>query len=258
MNYWLISSNDDIFLLDECLKDNKIVDWQTSFHPNIGDIVFIYRAKPHQRINYMMEVTGINIPYRDSINDEIYWGKKHSPKGTIDMSAPYQRLKLIRKVDTPLLHVSELRKHEFKGDLIGPRKPKGELLDYILSIFEDSPSNYDEYDKPDGYFEGALKKVYVNRYERDQEARNNCLKIHGCTCSACGMDFEKVYGNIGKGFIHVHHIVPISSIGNEYMIDPAKDLVPVCPNCHAMLHHGEGGKVLTIEELKKRLTQLCI
>ena len=60
MTYWLISSNDDIFLLDECLKDNKIVDWQTSFHPNIGDIVFIYRAKPHQRINYMMEVTGIN------------------------------------------------------------------------------------------------------------------------------------------------------------------------------------------------------
>ena len=70
-------------------------------------------------------------------------------------------------------------------------------------------------------------------------------------CSVCGTDFHKMYGELGKGFIHVHHIVPISMIGKEYKLDPIKDLVPVCPNCHAMLHRGEDGKVLTIEELKK-------
>ena len=104
-------------------------------------------------------------------------------------------------------------------------------------------------------FEGALKKVFVNRYERDREAREKCIAKKGCKCSVCEMDFEKVYGEIGRGFIHVHHIVPISSIGAEYLIDPEKDLLPVCPNCHAMLHHGKDGEVLTIEELKKQMNR---
>ena len=60
-----------------------------------------------------------------------------------------------------------------------------------------------------------------------------------------------MYGEFGQGFIHVHHIVPISKIGKEYKIDPIKDLVPVCPNCHAMLHRGKDENVLTIDELKK-------
>jgi 5-methylcytosine-specific restriction protein A len=41
---------------------------------------------------------------------------------------------------------------------------------------------------------------------------------------------------LGAGFIQVHHTVPLSSIGTEYVIDPIRDLIPVCPNCHAMLH----------------------
>jgi 5-methylcytosine-specific restriction protein A len=65
------------------------------------------------------------------------------------------------------------------------------------------------------------------------------------------MDFEETYGQLGRGFIHVHHIVPIATIGKEYKLDPVNDLVPVCPNCHAMLHHGAEGHVLTIEELKE-------
>jgi 5-methylcytosine-specific restriction protein A len=65
------------------------------------------------------------------------------------------------------------------------------------------------------------------------------------------MNFEEKYGEIGRNFIHVHHIVPISTIGQEYQIDPEKDLVPVCPNCHAMLHKGQNGNVLTVQELKE-------
>jgi 5-methylcytosine-specific restriction protein A len=52
----------------------------------------------------------------------------------------------------------------------------------------------------------------------------------------CGFDFEKSYGEIGKGFIHVHHKVDIATIGKSYQVDPINDLIPVCPNCHAMLH----------------------
>lgn len=102
-----------------------------------------------------------------------------------------------------------------------------------------------------GIWEGALLSVLVNKYERNILARRACLTKHGYSCSVCGMNFEEKYGEIGRNFIHVHHIVPISTIGQEYQIDPEKDLVPVCPNCHAMLHKGQNGNVLTVQELKE-------
>ena len=96
------------------------------------------------------------------------------------------------------------------------------------------------------YLEGNVQQVLVNKYERNPVARRKCIKKYGCTCQVCGMNFETIYGELGKGFIHVHHIVPISEKkGKEYKIDPENDLIPVCPNCHAMLHKGN----LTVSEL---------
>jgi 5-methylcytosine-specific restriction protein A len=86
------------------------------------------------------------------------------------------------------------------------------------------------------YTEGAVRRVLTNAYERDENARREAIKFHGCICKVCGFDFEASYGSIGKNFIHVHHIVPLSSIGKEYVVNPKTDLVPICPNCHAMIH----------------------
>lgn len=97
--------------------------------------------------------------------------------------------------------------------------------------------------------EGAKKTITVNSYERNSRARSICINFYGKICSVCGFDFRKTYGEIGKDFIHVHHLKRISEIGNEYEIDPIKDLRPVCPNCHAMLHKKE--PPLAIEDLKK-------
>ncbi len=36
---------------------------------------------------------------------------------------------------------------------------------------------------------------------------------------------------MGEGFIHVHHLKPLSEVGYEYRVDPIRDLRPVCPNC---------------------------
>ncbi len=102
------------------------------------------------------------------------------------------------------------------------------------------------------FFEGAQKTITVVSYERDQDARNECIRVHGAKCKVCDFNFEKKYGILGRGFIHVHHLVPISQIGETYKIDPINDLVPVCPNCHAMLHRGGKGP-LEIEELKEIL-----
>jgi 5-methylcytosine-specific restriction protein A len=99
--------------------------------------------------------------------------------------------------------------------------------------------------------EGTITQVTVNAYERNNEARKQCIEYYGTTCYVCGFNFEKVYGEIGQGFIHVHHLIPLSKINQEYEIDPIKDLRPVCPNCHAMIHLKN--PPYTIEQIKNML-----
>ncbi|MFN3351473.1 HNH endonuclease [Pseudorhodoplanes sp.] len=89
---------------------------------------------------------------------------------------------------------------------------------------------------PDGLPEGACIRVEVNRYERSRVNRANCLEIHGTSCKACGFNFGQTYGPLAEGFIHVHHTVPVSELGGSYIVDPVRDLVPLCPNCHAIAH----------------------
>jgi predicted HNH restriction endonuclease len=102
---------------------------------------------------------------------------------------------------------------------------------------------------PNGtYIEGSGEQILVNRFERSLEARNACIAHHGSTCQVCELDFSEKYGELGAGFIHVHHRVPIASVGTAYCVDPVNDLVPVCPNCHSMLHRRE--PPLEIEELR--------
>jgi hypothetical protein len=104
---------------------------------------------------------------------------------------------------------------------------------------------------PEGLPEGACARVEVNRYERSRVNRANCIEILGDSCKACGFNFGRAYGPIGLGFIHVHHIVPVSELGSKYIVDPGKDLVPLCPNCHAMAHQRK--PPLGIDELKHLL-----
>jgi 5-methylcytosine-specific restriction enzyme A len=83
------------------------------------------------------------------------------------------------------------------------------------------------------FVEGACGQVTQDRRERSKGARDACIRIHGYTCAVCNMNFMDQYGEIGREFIHVHHIARISETAGEYKIDPRHDLVPVCPNCHA-------------------------
>jgi hypothetical protein len=101
------------------------------------------------------------------------------------------------------------------------------------------------------YLEGTAVRVLVNRYERDRHARDECVAHHGAVCVACGFDFGHEYGDLGEGFIHVHHVVPVATVGRRYSVDPINDLVPVCPNCHAMLHRTD--PPMTIRDLRRRL-----
>lgn len=100
-------------------------------------------------------------------------------------------------------------------------------------------------------WEGATTSILVNKFERNRVARNECLRHYGYACSACGCLLRDFYGSIAEDFIHVHHLVPLSQIGEDYQVDPIKDLRPVCPNCHSIIHRRK--KALTIEEVRKLL-----
>ena len=111
----------------------------------------------------------------------------------------------------------------------------------------------EEVDPSETLVEGAKRTITVNSYERSTAARQKCLDAHGYKCVICGFDFEERYGLIGKNYIHVHHVVPVSEVGSEYEINPEEDLVPICPNCHAMIHSTR--PALGIDQLKEYMKE---
>lgn len=127
-----------------------------------------------------------------------------------------------------------------KVELVAPPSP---------TLFEkQDPVRSDDVATSSRLFEGSPTEVRLTRYERNPAARRACIDRWGLCCCVCGFDFETVYGQLGAGFIHVHHIVPLAEIGEQYEVDAVNDLRPVCPNCHAMLHRQE--TALTIEKLR--------
>ena len=104
------------------------------------------------------------------------------------------------------------------------------------------------------HFEGAAVTVMVNRYERDRAARSKCIAHYGCSCNACGINLASVYGAAADGFIHVHHVKPISTVNAEYELDPICDLRPLCPNCHAIAHLRR--EPYSIEEIKSMMASV--
>lgn len=103
----------------------------------------------------------------------------------------------------------------------------------------------------DIFIEGAEYQSFVTRYERNPIARQRCIDHYGSACFICNFDFAKVYGDLAKGFIHVHHLKPLASIGENYEVDPIDDLRPVCPNCHAVIHMRK--EPYTIDEVRNML-----
>lgn len=94
-----------------------------------------------------------------------------------------------------------------------------------MAVFASSPA-----------VEGAPRVVEQTRCERDLALRAACLALQGPQCRVCGMSFERVYGADAAGFIHVHHLEPLGTVGEAHVVDPATDLIPVCPNCHGVIH----------------------
>lgn len=101
--------------------------------------------------------------------------------------------------------------------------------------------------------EGEWQQVIVTQYERSRSNRKACLDHYGPACQACGMSFGDVYGELGTDFIHVHHEVPLHTLGGPQNVDPVKDMKPLCPNCHAMVHRAD--PPIPVMELREQLVR---
>jgi predicted HNH restriction endonuclease len=102
------------------------------------------------------------------------------------------------------------------------------------------------------YLEGSKTQTLIERSLRSQAARLKCLEYHGLSCVACGFNFERCYGTAGYGFIEIHHLKGISSNNELREVDPINDLIPLCSNCHSIVHRRE--PMLSIFELKALLS----
>lgn len=99
--------------------------------------------------------------------------------------------------------------------------------------------------------EGKIRQVNLTKHERNRELRQASLRHYGYVCQVCGMDFERFYGEMGKEFIEVHHLDPIADTDGEHALDPKTGLVPLCSNCHSMIHRNPTGKPYTLEEMRR-------
>jgi 5-methylcytosine-specific restriction enzyme A len=98
--------------------------------------------------------------------------------------------------------------------------------------------------------EGKERTRIQTTYERKPKLRAAAIEFHGTKCKICGFDFGEKYGQIGEGYIEIHHLIPHFSVKGEHEVDPKKDLVPVCSNCHRMIHRPKDGWY-TIEDMQK-------
>ena len=131
------------------------------------------------------------------------------------------------------------------------------LLRFAVSMFASvlpiEMVSYRHADEVVGYPEGAVSQVLVNKYERDPRNRKTAISIHGKSCMACGFNFQEKYGDLGDDYIVVHHTVPVSQMGNDYIVDPSTDLATLCANCHAMVHRQN--PPISVLELSKLLSK---
>lgn len=261
---WIIPSNIATYDVISAFQKFTEIDWRQSVNYRIGDIIYIYCAKPYQRIMFQTKVIKVNIPFKDTIDDKEFWTDLKERE--LAKNRTYARLKLIQAVDTDRLSLRCLLENGLKTAPQGPLSIPEQLEAYIKSMFEQElslkkrvmdltplPEELVE-TQAETFIEGAKKQIIVNAYERNPLARHKCIQIHGSKCLICGFDFGAFYGADFEGKIHVHHIKPLHLIDDAYEVNPEHDLVPVCPNCHMVLHSKQEG-IFSIEEVQQMIAK---
>lgn len=253
MTNWIVPANGDDYDFERYFDKHDIIYQRQGILKSValGDTIYIYLSGSIKAVCYRCRALAIEIPRAEIPDDSEYF---RNPKAIVQENkvASYMELALERSlpvaVATTLQH---LRVVGYKGNMQSGQRLQGRMLEVVEAAFEGGTLPASKYATK----EGKRHAYITNRYERSREARQRCIQLHGAKCKVCGFDFEQKYGELGAGFIEVHHRRPISERGAVYEVDPERDLVPLCANCHRMIHLGSSAEreYLTVEELKQHL-----
>lgn len=244
MTTFIIPANRDKYDSITAFNALNTVHWvqHSNKSVSVGDIIYIYESKPTQAIILKTKVVARDV-YEYHIDDSKY------SESEVDFSAkgPWFSLQLTENINNPI-SLDDLHKLGIKGNIQSLRRIDETIADNLdlISCFDDLTSS--------NFTEGKKLSFYSTRYERNAHNRQIALDYYGYNCQVCGFNFESTYGELGKEYIEVHHIVPLSTLDEEMNIDPTRDLVTVCSNCHRMIHRNKTN-TLTINELKKLIIQ---
>ncbi len=254
LTYNPLKSGIDYF--EELISDTEIYgeaenNWSCGNRVDLppGSVLFLMRLGVEPK-GLLGLGTAVSWPH-----EELHWNPEKARAGVTSMFVDFRFTALSRD---PLFPLDELE-HRFPHMRWTPQISGIEIPAAILQrLLDEWPSRgtvdllYPEEVQPGTtYEEGGVRRVLVDAYERNRHARDACVRHYGCACSVCDVTLESIYGAIASGFIHVHHVRPLSEVGREYRVDPIRDLRPVCPNCHAILHRNSS--VLSVEELRSML-----
>lgn len=237
-------SRKDIYEILNVPKEKQKGSWNTGYRTYNGEY-FIF--------------VGINTSGRTGHNYHNHWeGKLLYWKGKSNSHKDQPIIKGMLE-ETSVIHIftrTDSKDVNFKYEGLGKvEKFEDTVPVTIYWRFDDNYKNGGQEVVKDiieeAFLEGEVKDRSIKYYKRNKEARDACINYYGYDCYICGMNFEKVYGEIGKDFIEVHHIEKISTYGDEYIVDPIKDLRPICSNCHSMIHRRK--ETYSIDEIRSVL-----
>lgn len=133
MNYWIRAYNHKRYRVADFIRDYGFIDWEMRNRYEIGDIVFLYATAPESRLTFMLEVTRVEMDFRETIDDSAYFISQqyydqwlaHREQGK------YVRYEFLKALDSPVLKLEFLREHGLSGAPRSPRRMCPELIDYV-------------------------------------------------------------------------------------------------------------------------------
>lgn len=123
----------------------------------------------------------------------------------------------------------------------------------VLGLAQQAEGDSDEHTARYAQTEATSSMNVTETRRRNAVVREQCLAIHNSVCGICGIDFGVIYGPEFRDCIHVHHLYPLAMANGTRVVDPCTDLIPVCPNCHAVIH--ADGKNRTPAEVRALMQQ---
>lgn len=247
----------DIAEMSKVVKLGKsfVIQWSCGRSKRIqkGDRVFFIRLGEKPKGIF---ASGIVI---EGSFEDLHWNEEKVASGETAMFITVQVDALLNPDEDPILPRALLNTPPFSKMHWDTQMSGIQIPSEIALELERSWTNYamkqiasqQEVEEDNAVYEGAGRQVLVNVYERNPLARKKCIEHYGTSCFVCSFNFGKSFGQLGEGFIHVHHLRPLSEISEEYEVDPIEDMRPVCPNCHLMIHRRT--PPLRIEEIKALL-----